>query len=803
MMIKNYLKIAIRNVRRHPGYTFINVTGLALGLGSFYLIVLFLQHELSFDQFHDKADRIVRLTYGVESSGAIENRSANSAAGFAPLLEANVPEIENIVRTENFRSPYIVLNDGEMRRLEGLLLADAPFFEVFDFTLLRGEPTVVLQDKYALVLTESTARSLFGNIDVIGQRIRYGDNFDLTVTGIMADVPATSHFRFNAVAPFLLVEEFVGAGELEGFTNYNYNTYLLLQDRADRTAVTSKITTVVRQRFDEGNAPDDDPSRYMAQLQPITDIHLTTGLNFDVGGHRDVRSLYAFGAIGLLILLIACVNFMNLATARAAQRAAEVGVRKAIGAQKTQLVGQFIGESVLLSIISVLIGIGLAAIALPFFNEAVSGTTRFSFARIDALFVLIMAGLGAGLLAGSYPAFYLSSFRPTRVLKGDISRGGGAPLLRKGLIVFQFAASIFLAIATFTVYGQLQYMQNRDLGFSKEQVIFFSPPRTVRTNYDSFRETLVASPYITNVSLTGGVPGRVNTNRGYNWPGQVDNDEQEGASFWSVFADPDYLDVFDMELIAGRTFSKQIVADTNDTYLLNEKAIQQMGWRPEEAVGQPFRAWDRPMGRIIGVVKNFHFQSLHQEVQPLVFNFKPAWMGTVALRTSEGGVRNALNHLEASWPDFAGGFPLEYRFLDEDFGRLYQNEARLGSLFAFFAAIAVFIACLGLFGLAAYTAQRRTKEIGVRKVLGASPQGLVLLLSKEFLQLVLLSLIVAAPAAYFVMNRWLESFAYRIDVNLGVFLLTGLLALVIAFATVSTQAYRAASLDPVKSLRYD
>lgn len=800
-MLKNYFKIALRNVKRNPGFTGLNIIGLALGLGCFYLIAIFIQYELNFDQFHEKADQMVRLTYSTALSEDVVY--ANSAAGFAPLLKATIPDIKEAIRVENFRNPYVTLENGETRRLQGLLLSDQSFFEVFDFPIIRGNPSSVLEDKYSLVLSNSTAKALFGGEDPIGKTIRYGNRFNLRVTGLMADVPAQSHLQFNAVASFQLVEAFVGPGEMESFTNYNYNTYLLLHPGVDQTALKNKITQAVRQRFDADNNADDESSNYIAGLQPLKDIHLTTNLTFDINGHRDIRYLYTFGAIGLLILLIACVNFMNLATARATQRAAEVGVRKAVGAQRRQLVGQFIGESVILSLLSILIGLVIALLALPFFNEAVGGSTRFSIGSISTIVMLVFAGLTAGVLAGSYPAFYLSAFNPARVLKGDLARSGGAPVLRKGLIVFQFAASIFLVIATLTVYNQLRYMQNRNLGFDKEHVLFVSPPGNILENFNTFRQELLTSSYIEHVALAGGLPGRVNTTRGYQWPGQTVASEQQGDDFASIFADPDYLEVLDLELVAGRMFSYDSPADTNDTYLLNEAALRMLNWTPEEAVGHPFRAWDRPIGQVIGVVKDFHYQSLHQEVQPLVINYKPAWMGTIALRTTAGHAQEAIRHLDNTWQMFASGFPLEYRFLDEDFGRLYQNESRLGTLFTFFASLAIFIACLGLFGLAAYVAQQRTKEIGVRKVLGASSQSLVFLLSKDFVLLVLIALIVASPAVYFVMNRWLEGFAYHINMSGGTFLIAGILAIAIAFVTVSTHAIRAAMLNPIQSLRYE
>ncbi len=789
-MLKNYLRIALRTLRKRPGYTLINVGGLGLGLAFCFLIVLFIQHERSFDRFHERGDRIVRLTY-MQDEG---EQYANSAAGFAPLITASFPEVERAVRIENFRSPFLRLPDGTVRKVESLALADSGFFETFTFPLLRGDPATALDEKYSLVLTESTAASLFGRTDPVGQTVQY-DAFTLTVTGVMADVPDNSHFTFNALAPFRLVEEFQGADALTDFTNYNYHTYLLLRPGTDAAALSEKITAESRARF------GDDAGTYSAVLQPLSDIYFNTGLTYDDGPHRSVRYLWTFGAIGLLILLIACVNFTNLATARAGQRAKEVGVRKAIGARRGQLVGQFLSESVLLSVLAIGVGGALAALALPFFNDAIGGAARLDMRQATTVLGLVALGLGAGLVAGSYPAFYLAAFRPARVLKGEVDRGQGAAIFRKGLIVFQFAISAFLIVATLTVYNQLRFMQGQDLGFQQEQVLFVSPPRPVWERYDAFAAELAADPRILAVAESGALPGRTGTNRDYNWPGQAGEDER-GESFWTIPAGPGYLDVLGIKLVAGRFFSDAIATDTLDTYVLNETAVRKLGLTPEEAVGAPFRAWDRPMGQIIGVTEDFHFQSLHQEVQPLVLNYIP-WFGIVAVRTAPGGHAAALDHLRATWERFAPGYAFDYKFLDEDFDRLYRDEERLGQLFAFFAGVAIFIACLGLFGLAAYTAERRRKEIGVRKVLGASVPQIVRLLAGEFARLVVVGFVLAVPVAYVVMSGWLSDFAYRIGLGPGVFLLAGGIALMIALAAVSGQAFRAATSDPVKALRHE
>ncbi|MEM1041803.1 MAG: ABC transporter permease [Bacteroidota bacterium] len=792
-MLKNYLIVALRTLRKRPGYTLLNVGGLGLGLACCFLIVLFLQHERSVDRFHEHADRIVRLTYA-----DAEGRYANTAAGFAPLVAASFPEVEQAVRLENYRGPFVRLPGGAVRKLSGLALADSGFFQTFSFDLLQGDPATVLGEPYGLVLTESMAEAFFGETNPVGQALQY-DAHTLTVTGVMADVPANSSFTFNAVGSFLLLEAIVGEGALTDFSNYNFSTYLLLQPGVDRAALDAKMTTAMREQA-FGEPEGEAAMGYAVALQPLADIYFNTGLTYDFSNaHRDASYLWTFGAVGLLILLIACVNFMNLATARAGQRAREVGVRKAVGAYRRQLAGQFLGESVLLSGLAIVLAVALASVALPFFSEAIGATVTFDPGQVWTVLLLVGIGLGAGLVAGSYPALYLSAFRPARVLKGETGPRGGALWLRKGLIVFQFAISAFLLVATLTIYDQLRFMQSRDLGFEKEQVLFVRPPAPVWDTFDAFAQELQASPRVMHVAKAGGLPGRVGTTRGYHWPGQAGEGEQ-GEGFATAPAGPGYLDVFGIDLVAGRGFSDDVPSDTLDAYILNETALATLGLTPEEAVGAPFRAWERPVGQIIGVVEDFHFQSLHEEVEPLVLNYIP-WFSYAAMRVGPADLPATLNHVRATWETFAPGYAFDYTFLDEDFDRLYRAEARLGQLFGFFAGVAVFIACLGLLGLAAYAAARRRKEIGVRKVLGASAGQIATLLAGDFVRLVLAGLGIAVPLAWLGMGRWLEGFAYRVELGPGVFLLAGGIALAVALLTVSTQALRAATANPVQSLR--
>ncbi|GAB5517827.1 MAG: ABC transporter permease [Rhodothermales bacterium] len=792
-MLHNYLRIALRTLRQQKGYTLINVGGLALGLACTFLIVVHIQHELSYDTFHAQSEDLYRLIRE-RTNGAETWRQANTTAGITPeVLDLGLPEIQHIARIDD-RNPYFY-TEGQVHNVHGVMYVDAAFLDMFSFELQRGTPTTVLRDPFSIIVTKSEASKLFGTADPMGKVISYNNRFDLTVTGVMADPPVNSHLEFKYIVPFELITQIMGQDELTSHDNGNYFTYVQLAPSSDPGAVQQKLDAWGAERF----GAQGTSTKYI--LQPLEEIHLTTDLQWDMGGHVDPQYLLMLGLIGVFILFIACVNFMNLATARAAKRAKEVGVRKSLGAGRKQLIGQFLGESMLLSLVAIVMAMGLVVVALPFFNEVINGTAAFEASNWGLVLILVTVGLSAGLIAGSYPAFYLSAFHPSAVLKGKATQGRSAVRFRKVLIVTQFGISIVLIMCTMTVFNQLDYLREQSLGFDKEQVVFLPITSPIRDSYDVLRNTLEQSPRIQSVSMAGGLPGRVNTNRGYNWPGATAEAEENGRSLYTMIADPDLIETLGLELIEGRTFSWDRPADAHDTYILNESAAELLGY--DLAVNQPFRAWDREMGQVIGVVKDFHFQSLHQEVQPLVINYKPNWLGTIAIRLAPGDPALAIADVKQAWAEYAPGYPVDYRFLDEDFDRLYRTENELKSLFGFFAGIAIFVACLGLFGLASYSAERRTKEIGVRKVLGASVQSMVVLMTKEFIQLVLIAFVVAAPLAYWLMSDWLNDFAYRVSMGLGTLALTALLALGVAWLTVAYQAFKAAHSDPIHALRYE
>ncbi len=793
-MFRNYLKIAVRNLLKHKGYSFINIAGLAIGLACCFLIVLYVQHELSFDHFHERAARIYRLLHAPKDDPS--SRSAISASGYAPHLLTDFPEIEEAVRFFLHSGPANLKYGSEARTVDGFVFADGSVFEIFSFRLRHGDPASALQAPYCVVLTAKSSQEWFGKENPIGKVITYlrgNQKIDLQVTGVLENVPSTSHLQFDYLTSFSTLPAFMGENALAEYTNFNYYTYLLLRAGVTSDQITARSVDFLRKHRDEETA-----AGTLLLLQPMADIHLTTNVRWDIGGNSDPRYLYIFAGVAALILFIAGINFVNLSTARAAMRAKEVGVRKAVGAFRRQLIVQLFSESILASLLAMVLALLLLSELAPFLSGVLGRDIEFNlFKNVPLLLMLIGIGLFAGVLAGIYPALVLSAFNPTTVLKGLVTRGVKGAKLRKGLIVAQFGISVFLLIVMGSVYKQINYMRSRDLGFDREQVVVVGLSGSVKDHFDAFRSNLLNNSNIQNVAL-GTLPGRVGTSRGYNWPGK---EEKDSRSFYTMFVDPHMLETLGIELVAGRNFSDAIPTDATNAYLLNETAVRELGW--QEAVGKPFRVWDEEMGEVIGEVKDFHFRSLHNKIEPLVLDIKREWSWNAAMRLGGGDIGPTLSYIEQQWKALDPEVPFNYFFLDADFDRLYRSEERLGRLFSGFTVLAVFVACLGLFGLAAFATEQRSKEIGIRKVLGASVPDILFLFSTEFTRLVLFAIVVASPFAYLAILSWLENFAYRIDPGITQFALSSGLVLLVAILTVSYQALKAALANPVKSLRYE
>ena len=792
-MFKNYFKIAFRTLRRHTGYAFINIFGLAVGMACCVLILLFVRSELSYDRYHENADRIYRVVRETTSEDGI-TKSARSQVPMGPTLKTEFPEVEEVVRFWRGFQPVLRHEDTVFRE-SGLYFADPGVFEVFSFDFRAGDPQTALTTPGSVVLAASLARKYFGDEEPMGETFAYdgypAGSLDLTVTGVLDDLPSNTHLAFEALVSLEGVET-----ERDNFgSSKPIWTYVLLPEGTPPERLESKLPDFVDRHLSSPTYSS------VMHLEPITDLHLYTGYEGGFKPKSDIAYLYLFGAIGFFILLLACINFINLSTARSLKRAREVGMRKVLGAYRGQLVGQFLGEAFLFCGLALVLALLLVEAMLPVFNNLFGQALTLSYLYDGFLLWALPALLFVvGGVSGLYPALFLSRFQPTTALKGRfLSSAAGAPL-RKSLVVFQFAISVVLIIGTLTVYQQLSYLSQKNLGFDKEQVVVmpYSPQE------DVLRETLLQHPEVLSVSVSQRVP--VNTINGDGRPVLPDGFE-ENVSVESYIIDDTFLETYGMTLLAGRNLSSELASDSS-AFLINEAAVRRFGWGSlQEALGKNILWSNGPTeGPVVGVVQDFHLGSMHEEIPPLVFHMRSGeqwWRTFISAKIRPGDVSGTLAFLEETWRMHTPDGAYDYFFIDDSFEQLHRADARFGTIIGYFAGLAILIACLGLFGLAAFTAEQRTKEVGVRKVLGASVPGVVLLLSKDFARLVLVALVVAGPVAYFAMSRWLDDFAYRVDLGVGTFVLAGGLALLIAVLTVSYQAIKAALADPVKSLRYE
>ncbi len=801
-MLRNYLKIAYRNIRKNAGHSLINIAGLAVGMACCVLIMLFVFDELSYDRFNENCDRTWRVTRKwFNADGVVNLHLGHVAPPIGPLLKNDFPEILHSVRM--IQTEGLLVNHGPVYFEEDrFFFAEEDIFDVFSFEMTAGDPSTALVEPFTVVITTDTARKYFGAEDPVGKSITIaasGRSGDLRVSGIVEPLPAASHFHPDFLGSFKTYEAIVGDEELRSWSSNNYATYLLMPPGYDIGRLEARLDDFMDRHMSPGIS-----AQTKLELQALKDIHLRSHLDSEIEANGDIKYVIIFSMVAFFVLLVACVNFMNLATARSAGRAREVGLRKVVGARRAQLVRQFLGESVLTAVVSLIVALGFVLLALPAFNRFVGRELALNVAQNGSL-VLFLAGIAVfvGIVSGLYPALYLSGFRPVRVLKGLPGGGASGLSLRKALVVFQFAISIVLIVCVGIVSGQLRFMRTKDLGFAKEHVVVLPSSPAMIINLEGFKTRLLQNPDILSVSAAKRVPsGRLLDSAGARL---LTGEERESIDFRiaNLLVDHDYIPTYGIEMAAGRNFSKEMGTDATQAFIINEAAARRIGWSsPEEAVGQGFE-YGRRSGQIIGVVRDFHFESLHEEIAPIVMYLSRSDMARISVRIAPRDIPRTLAHLEEVWAEMRPNRPFSYFFVDERFDRLYKSEETLGRIFRTFAWLSVGIGCLGLFGLASYSAERRTKEIGIRKVLGASPAGIAALLSREFTRWVLVANLVAWPVAYFVMSRWLRNFAYRADIGLGTFVLAGALALVIAFLTVSYQAVKAALTDPVRSLRYE
>lgn len=791
-MIGNYLKTALRNLRRHKVYTLINISGLAVGMALCLLIYLLVRHELSYDRYHENSDRIFRLAMRIDNS-TLEHGVAKVADLWGPGGKAAIPEIKDATRFVIMGRALVSRGDRRQYEANGFF-ADSSTFEIFSWPLLRGDPSTALVGPDKIVLTESFAERWFGGEDPLGQTLRFDSEDVYTVSGVMHDVPANSHFTFDFLVS---LESYEHPNRGDWFSWNQFYTYLLLTPGASPDVVSQKFDRLLDRHLEPEQAEGYEPI-----VQPLTSIHLGSRMHREIEANSDVAYVYIFSTIALFILLIACTNFVSLATARSSQRAREVGIRKASGADKRTLIRQFLGESILLSALAAAAAFGIAALLMDPFNQLSGKSLELDLIAEPMLLVSVfVAAVVVGVLAGLYPAFVLSAFEPSSILKGETggsARGG----LRRALVVFQFAVSSFLIIVTGVVYSQLDFITNKNLGFSKEQIVLV-PAIMPETNdrFETVKARLLAHPGVRSVSFTGNRPG------GSDWglPIQIEGLDQENTDFSGfrvLNVDWDFLDTYQVELAAGRGFSRAFPADTT-TWLINETAARELGWTMEtvKRIGAP--RVDRPFAEVIGIVKDFHFRSMHEEIAPLLIMMHRPWLSTFNIKLAVGGIDETLAHIESVMAEWDAPYPFTYQFFDEQFDSLHRAEERTASLLTYFAILAIFIACLGLVGLTSHTATQRTKEIGVRKVLGATASRIVLMLTSDIARLVIIAFVIASPLAWYAMSKWMENFAYDAGIGWSVFAVSAAVTLAIALMTVSYHSLRAALTDPVKALRYE
>ena len=805
-MLRNYLTIALRTLRRNAGYTAINLIGLAVGLAACLLIGLYVRHELSYDTFHEKSDRIYRVVQHAQRGEESRSRLIHSAR-LAPAIDANLPSVEQAVRISQRWGEEILVKRGEHTFYEGnFYLADSTFFDVFGFSLRRGNPETALTEPFSVVLTERMAEKYFGKTNPIGKTIRaegYGQMHELTVTGVAENPPSTTHLPFDFLVSFNTLRQTMPDPEdLDSWRHTAHYTYLLLEEEAQPAALERTLPKFVfRQQGRSLEELEEKGGSLSHELQPITDIHLHSHYDRELTANSDIRYVYLFVTLALLILGLACVNYVNLATAQATRRAREVGVRKTVGAHRRQLVRQYLGESALLCAVALVGALVLARLALPVFNDLVGVQLGAHFFGPTTLLLVLGLGFVVAVGAGAYPAFYLSAFQPVEVIEGQIGTGSGRTPLRKGLVVLQFAVAVGLIAGTLLIRQQLQHMQTKELGLNEERVVVVHARDAMHQNYQAFKQELLQQASIEGVTASSvSLPTTRNLESSL-IPEGVDPEQ------WQVENSPpmnrlqvgsDFEEVMEIPLLAGRGLSR--AADSADVtpVLINETAVQALGW--EEPVGKTFQCCFRPTPRVVGVVEDFHYQTLRQQIQPVVIMENTYSPSHVLVRVQAGALSGALDAIRAQWQQVSDA-PFEYSFLDQRFEQVYRAERRMARSFTIFAGLAIFIACLGLLGLAAYAAKQREKEIGIRKTLGATATNIVALLSKEFLLLVGIACVIAAPVAYVGMERWLRDFAYRVDVSPWLFVGASVLAALIAFLTISYQALRAARTDPATTLR--
>jgi putative ABC transport system permease protein len=788
IMFKNYFKIAFRNIKKYKGYSFINIGSLAIGIAGCMLIIFYVGFELSYDNYHRDADRIYRI--GLDRNLPWEkNICAMVGYPLAAHLKKNLPQVEYAGRIQ--RRNVLIKKEDKVFYENDFFYVDNDIFNIFTIPFIRGNAEQALINPESIVISQSMANKYFGKEDPLGRMLSVDSN-DFQITGIVRDPPSNTHFKYSFITS--LNDSSLPERIRNSWTPSVVYTYLKLLPDTDNSDFTRMMNKAL-----EGHIDSETLNFF---LQPVKDIHLHSHLIAELEPPGNPFYLYIFSTIAVLILMIASINFINLTTARSANRAKEIGIRKVVGAFRNQLTKQFIGESLFTTVLSVGAAFVIVDLSLPFFNRLVDIQFAVSDCfKLEFFIALICIILFSGVIAGSYPAIFLSAFKPALILKGKLRLGTKRSTLRKIMVIGQFAISIILVISTLTIYKQLRFMKNEKLGFAKEQKLIIPVQRgaDISENYETVKSEFLKHFRITGATVSGGIPGRIQTSETYRLFNEA---EDKGQQMKTLFIDKNFIPEYGIGLAAGKSFFKETNSLRETEFLINETAVRALGLHsPQDAIGKKLVGWKG--GKIVGVVKDFHFQGLQQEIRPLVItNF--TWMFSfITLTLSTEEISQTLYFIQDKWEDLFPGIPYDYYFLDEDFNRLYSSEEKTGTLIGAFTLIGVLVACFGLFGLASFMVRQRTKEIAIRKVHGARVPDTVSLLVKDFIKWILISSIIAWPVAYFVVNRWLQNFFYRVNLGIGVFIFTGLIVLGIALLTVSYQVVKTATTNPVDYLRYE
>jgi putative ABC transport system permease protein len=786
-MLKNYCKIALRNLLRHKAYSLLNISGLAIGMTCSILILLWVQNELSYDRFHANVNQLYRLTDNAE-----DFKAAVTPAGMAAGLYSAMGEIKATTRISKLFTPLLQVGDKKFNE-KWCLYADSNFLQTFSYTLLKGDANTALVQPDGILLTEDMAKKYFGTEDAIGKIIRKDNSDNLIVRGVLANTPANSHIKFDFLLPMSAIEATNDDLKNKTWGNFNFYTYIQLQKSFTATKDNlSRLTARINAIY-KTHSPD---FKIAFHLQPLADIHLHSDMQIDMPGLGNIQYVHIFFIVALFILAVACINFMNLATARSSRRAKEIGLRKVVGAARGQLIMQFLGESLIISFVSLFIAVGLVWLALPAFNHLAEKELTFRLLNGKLLLILISIALLTGLISGSYPALFLSGFKPVAVLKGKLRLGTGNLLFRNGLVVTQFVVSIILLVGTAVVYRQLNFIKNKNLGFEKSNLLYMPMSGEIWGKQPALKAELLQNPNTSDYSIISDLPTALVTGTiDVQWEGK---DPKLQVVIPSIFIDENFTKVFGTKMLAGRSFSPSFKGDSSN-FVINETFMHLTGMNINNAVGKNI-SYGGTKGSVIGVIKDFNVKPLQYSIDPLVLQLNK-YGGYVMVRARPGNTEATINALSKISSDLNPAYLFTYDFLDKDLDNLYKGEQQMGSIFNLFAILAIFISCLGLYGLSAFMAEQRTKEIGVRKTLGASIFNIVSLLSAKFTRLIVVAIIIAVPASWWAINSWLQGFAYHINISWVIFLIACITALLIALLTVSYESIKAAVANPIKSLR--